>query len=129
MWGSFGKIAFKTTQTPETIEINQKAKYAKVALYGQKEKLHFTGFEPNQVKLTLTLNASFCKPDEEIKKLEELKNKKEVHPLMIGDVNLGNYVIQEIKTDITKTLPNGKILIANVELTLLEVVDNGKNNS
>lgn len=124
MWGSLGKIVFKTTQTPENIEINQKAKYAKIALFGQKEKIHFTGFEPNQISLKLTFNIAFCKPEEEIKKLQEAKSKRQVNPLIIGNTNLGNYTIQDLKIEYLHTLPNGKIQVANVELTLIEVVDN-----
>ena len=121
MWGSFGDITFKLLDTPETLQIEEKAKYATISIFGQKDKLHFTGFETKKVNLSFLLNISFCNPSEEIQKLRKLKDEKKAENLIIGDENLGKFVITELKTQITKTTPNGQIITAKIELNLSEV--------
>jgi len=120
MWGSFGDIVFKLAKTPGNISITEKAKFAKIEIFGKKTKLHFTGFEENKIDLSIFLNISFCNPKEEIEKLEKLKEEAKAQKLIIGDENLGNFVIEEMKTDILKTSPKGQILSAQIEIKLAE---------
>jgi len=62
MWGSFGDIAFKLLKTPESLQIEEKAKYATISIFGEKDKLHFTGLEARKVNLSFLLSSSFCNP-------------------------------------------------------------------
>ena len=121
MWGSLGDIAFKLLKTPESLQIAEKAKYATISIFGQKDKLHFTGLETKKVNLSFMLNISFCKPEEEIQKLRKLKDEAKAENLIIGDENLGKFVITELKTNISKTAPTGQIITANIEIELSEV--------
>ncbi|WP_457641870.1 phage tail protein [Persephonella sp.] len=121
MWGSFGDITFQLLNTPEVVSIEEKAKYSTLAVFGQKERLHFTGFETKKVNFSFLLNIAFCSPSEEIKKLQKLKDEIKAENLIIGDENYGKFIIEGIKTEILKTTPNGQILSAKVEISLNEV--------
>lgn len=123
MWGSLGDIVFSLLKAPETIEIEEKAKFAKISIFKSKEKLHFTGLEANSIRLSIFFDISFCNPKEEIEKIRQLKNEAKAENLTIGDINYGKFVIQDFKTSIIKTFPNGQIMSARLEITLIEAYD------
>ena len=120
MWGSFGDIVFQLLKTPETFQIEEKGRFATVSVFGQKDKLHFIGFETKKINFSFLLNSAFCNPSEEIKKLQKLKDEIKAENLIIGDENYGEFVIEQIKTEILRTTPKGQIIAARVEVSLKE---------
>lgn len=130
MWGSLGDIVFQLLKTPETFQIEEKAKFATISIFGQKDKLHFTGFEAKKISLSFLLNSTFCSPTEELGKLQRLKDEIKAENLIIGDENYGKFVIEQIRTEILRTAPNGQIIAARVEISLKEAGEiNGENTS
>ena len=130
MWGSFGDIVFQLLKTPETFQIEEKAKFATISIFGQKDKLHFIGFEAKKISLSFLLNSTFCSPTEELRKLQRLKDEIKAENLIVGDENYGEFVIEQIRAEILRTAPNGQIIAARVEISLKEAGEiNGENTS
>jgi len=86
----------------------------------QKDKLHFIGFEAKKINFSFLLSSAFCSPSEEIKKLQKLRDEIRAENLIIGDENYGEFVVEQIKTEILRTASNGQIIAARVEVSLKE---------
>jgi len=121
MWGSFGDITFQLLKTPESIQVEDKNKFAKISIFGRKEKNHFIGSESRKINLSFFFSSNFCNPKEEIEKLNVYKEKLIAENLIIGNENYGKFTIESLQTQILHTLPNGKILTARVNVLLTEV--------
>lgn len=91
---------------------------------GQKPLLQATGDELNTLEMSFIFTAGWCKPDEQLKRLQEAMNAKQ--PLALGWGNGrfdGNYVIESLDSEITDTLPTGEVLALTVDVSLLETTD------
>jgi len=129
MWGKFGEVVFQLLKTPETLNRSRKAKFARISLFAEKEKLHFTGLEPETVELSIRFHHSFCNPIEEVDKLREYLQKAESRLLIIGDYIKGKFVIEELREQSGRTGRNGNPLQILVDLTLKEDISDVTNQS
>jgi len=129
MWGKFGEVVFQLLKTPETLNRSGRAKFARISLFAEKEKLHFTGLEPETVELSIRFHHSFCNPLEEVEKLREYLQEAESQLLIVGDYIKGKFVIEELREQSGRTAKNGNPLEILVNLTLREDSKNVSNNS
>jgi len=129
MWGKLGEVIFQLLKTPESLNRSSKAKYARISIFGEKEKLHFTGLEPEQVEMSIKFHYSFCNPADEVKKLKEYLEKGESHLLIIGDYIKGRFVIEELREKSGRTDKYGNQLQILVNLILKEDVRDAENQS
>ena len=123
--GSFGKIVFevsdKKIKTPSRLEKKLCMRLAEHEIAYAKSKLEVLGEGLGEVTLKVKFSAELgVNPKNELKALEELFAKGEAQPLMLGDENLGKYVIEELRMIITRTDDKGRIFSAEVEMRLKE---------
>ena len=124
MWGKLGEVIFQLLKTPETLNRSSRAKYARISIFGEKEKLHFTGLEPEQIEMSIKFHHSFCNPAAEVEKLREYLERGESYVLIIGDYIKGKFVIEELREESGRTDKHGNPLQILVNLILKEDVQN-----
>jgi phage protein U len=127
MWGKFGEVTFKLLKTPEALNRSSRAKFARISLFGEKEKLHFTGLEPETVELSVKFHSSFCNPLEEVETLRKYLQSGESHILIVGDYVKGKFVIEGLREESGRTDKRGNPLQILVNLTLKEDVSDAQN--
>ena len=120
MWGKFGEVIFRLAKTPKTLNRIGRAKFSRISIFGEKEKLHFTGIEPEQVEMSIDLHYSFCNPSKEVEKLKQYLEKGESYFLIVGDYVRGKFVIEEVREEVERTDKNGNPLKILVNLILRE---------
>jgi phage protein U len=127
MWGKFGEVTFELLKTPEALNRSSRAKFARISLFGEKEKLHFTGLEPETVELSVKFHSSFCNPLEEVETLRKYLQSGESHILIVGDYVKGKFVIEGLREESGRTDKRGNPLQILVNLTLKEDVSDAQN--
>jgi len=127
MWGKFGEVTFELLKTPEALNRSSRAKFARISLFGEKEKLHFTGLEPETVELSIKFHSSFCNPLEEVETLRKYLQSGESHILIVGDYVKGKFVIEGLREESGRTDKRGNPLQILVNLTLKEDVSDAQN--
>ena len=127
MWGKFGEVTFELLKTPEALNRSSRAKFARISLFGEKEKLHFTGLEPETVELSIKFHSSFCNPLEEVETLRKYLQSGENHILIVGDYVKGKFVIEGLREESGRTDKRGNPLQILVNLTLKEDVSYAQN--
>ncbi|SMO74528.1 Phage protein U [Balnearium lithotrophicum] len=120
MWGKFGEVIFQLVKTPQSLNRLNRAKFSRISIFKEKEKLHFTGLEPEQVEMSINFHYSFCNPAKEVEKLKEYLEKGESYLLIIGDYVKGKFVIEELREEVERTDKNGNPLKILVNLILRE---------
>jgi len=120
MWGKFGEVTFKLLKTPEAFSRSSRAKFARISLFGEKEKLHFTGLEPEIVELSVVFHSSFCDPQEELELLRNYLSQGDSHLLIVGDYIKGFFSVESLREEVRKTNKAGNPLEISVNLTLRE---------
>jgi len=121
-WGALGGLTFSILTAPEGLEIQDGVTYAKQALVSQKPHLQWTGYELQEIKLSLHWH-HLVHPDIEgqLQTLLQAMNDRQVLPLVIGNQDgtglyAGSFVIPKISRQVARHLPDGHI--ASVELTV-----------
>ncbi len=127
MWGKFGEVTFELLKTPEALNRSSRAKFARISLFGEKEKLHFTGLESETVELSVKFHSSFCNPLEEVETLRKYLQSGESHILIVGDYVKGKFVIEGLREESGRTDKRGNPLQILVNLTLKEDVSDAQN--
>lgn len=128
MIGSFGDTAFITSAnkiyTYTGFNKTGEARYAEHALTGKKPLLEFIGPGLESVSYSVKLDTSYgIKPEEEIKKLMQLRDAGEAKPLVLGGRFLGNYVIISL-SETHKVVDNrGQLRIVDLNINLREYAD------
>ena len=123
MWGKFGNVIFQLNNTPETLQLSSRAKLTRISLFGEKEKLHFTGLEADTLEISIKLHSSFCNPAEESALLKEYLQGGKSFPLIIGDYIKGKYVLEAMREEVKRTDKRGNPLLLVLNLTLIEDKD------
>ena len=129
MWGKFGEVVFQLLKTPEVLNRSSRAKFARISLFAEKEKLHFTGLEPEIVELSIRFHHSFCNPAEEVEKLREYLQEGKSYLLIVGDYVKGKFVIEELREQSGRTDKRGNPLQILVDLSLREDIGDAQNQS
>jgi phage protein U len=121
MFAQLGNIIFHGLFGFESFESTDNPTYAQHDLINAKPVLQPTGFELEELTITIKMHGEFCNPSESIAALKKSKTSFEVLPLIKGNGQyLGDFVIAEMGHIETATFADGTILEATVTLLLRE---------
>jgi len=121
MYAQLGDIRFKGAYSPVSKELEESAVYAEHALIGGKPKLQRTGLAADTLKLNMKLHVNFCTPETEIDRLRNyLRGGRNVRYITGSGKLVGNFVITSLKTSYLHQGEAGKIIEADLEVSLLE---------
>lgn len=127
MLGSYGKITFKVTEEEIKIfndfSISRKARYAAHERINNKPLLQFMGLDADSISFNMQLVQDITgNVSDDLKYLQDMFKKAEVHPLFLGQKKLGSFVIESINEAYRMMDNLGNLEIVNVTLSLKEYV-------
>lgn len=127
--GSLGSISFNVSEnsvkTFSDLNFQRKASFAEHKILNGKGLLEYTGHDAATCSLKIDLNASMgINPKDELEKLRELFNNREVVNFMLGPDVLGEWVIESMSENLKFIGRNGEIISAEINLTLKEYLAN-----
>lgn len=127
MLGSYGKITFKVTEEEikifDNFNITRKARYVAHERINSKPLLQFMGLDADSISFNMQLVQGITgNVSDDLKSLQDMFKKAEVHPLFLGQKKLGSFVIESIN-EAYKIVDNlGNLEVVNVSLSLKEYV-------
>lgn len=127
MLGSYGKITFKVTEKEIKIfndfQITRKARYVAHERINSKPLLQFMGLDADSISFNMQLVQGLTGDiSDDLKTLQDMFKKAEVHPLFLGQKKLGSFVIESMN-EAYKIVDNlGNLEVVNVSLSLKEYV-------
>lgn len=127
MLGSYGKITFKVTEKEIKIfndfSISRKARYVAHERINNKPLLQFMGLDADSISFNMQLVQGLTGDvSDDLKSLQDMFKKAEVHPLFLGQKKLGSFVIESMN-EAYKIVDNlGNLEVVNVSLSLKEYV-------
>ena len=127
MIGSYGKITFKVTEKEIKIfndfSISRKARYIAHERINNKPLLQFMGLDADNISFNMQLVQGLTGDvSDDLKSLQDMFKKAEVHPLFLGQKKLGSFVIESMN-EAYKIVDNlGNLEVVNVSLSLKEYV-------
>lgn len=131
--GSFGGVIFQVSSshisTFDELTRRVSAKFADHDVAGQKPISEQTGEELDEITFNMTLSSQYCKPEQELLKLNRILSSGVANRLIIGSRNLGKFTLREFEENLTHVGKNGKLLFVDVSVTLVEFVDSFSNNA
>lgn len=130
MIGNFGPIVFTASanlmRTFTGLTKESEARYAEHALAGQKPQLEFIGPGLESITFSIRLDRFLgINPEDEIQRAEELRDEGEVQPLIIGGKYIGMYVITSAREGLRHHDNRGRLVVADLDITLKEYPDGG----
>jgi phage protein U len=121
MYSQLGDIKFITLFGPDQYDDNRETEFAEVALINRKSRLQRVGEKLQEVNLNISLNHSFCVPEEVYNLMDDKRANAEILPLIWGSGQVeGDFVIRSIKKQITELNPNGSWREIVLQLALIE---------
>lgn len=125
MIASFGKITFKVTEKEIKIfndfSISRKARYVAHERINNKPLLQFMGLDADSISFNMQLVQGLTGDvSDDLKTLQDMFKKAEVHPLFLGQKKLGSFVIESISEAYSMMDNFGNLEIVNVSLSLRE---------
>jgi phage protein U len=122
--GAYGPICFETSmahiRTFEELREENRARYATHDVLNLEQKLQFLGLELIKVGLTMKFHQAFCVPQDELTRLRQVVRDHKAHTLMIGGLNLGEFVLEELTGTWTRVANDGVLLFASADVRLKE---------
>jgi phage protein U len=122
--GSLGDVVFEASSerimTWNDCVRETKANFAEHEVIDSKAHLQFLGLGLEEFSLAITLDASWCSPEVEMKKLDLMKAKGEAHLLILGGRIFGRFVLEGKTENRTRTDGQGRVMVAHVQLKLKE---------
>lgn len=130
MIGSWGPIAFEVSadrvRTFDDLQRTTRVRWGKHDVIGQKQALEFGGVDAAAVSMMLRFRyTEGLIPHAEIRRLREIAEAGEAHPLFIGDENLGVFVIEQIQEAREEHTPKGRLLAVSAAVSFLEYSGGG----
>ena len=127
MIASFGKITFKVTEKEIKIfndfSISRKARYAAHERINNKPLLQFMGLDADSISFNIQLVQGLTGDvSDDLKSLQDMFKKAEVHPLFLGQKKLGSFVMESISEAYSMMDNFGNLEIVNVSLSLREYI-------
>ena len=120
MFVSFDNLELPVVAVGE-VSTNYGANFATHNLIGRKPKLQYVAMNARQVSLKLRYH---CLKGDVQKQRKELLNKAREHQAGVlafgGGIVLGNFVIESISETFTQTDGNGKVMVAEYDVTFKE---------
>jgi hypothetical protein len=122
--GAYGPVVFQTSlkfiRTFQRLREERRAIYATHDVLSLEQKLQFLSLELARVDLEMEFHHVFCVPQDELARLRGVLESHESHPVVIGGVNLGDYVLESIRATWEKVSNKGYLLLAGAECSLRE---------
>lgn len=122
--GSLGDVAFEVSSdrifTWNDCVRDVEANFAEHEVVEGKSRLQFLGMGLDKFSLAVTLDCSFCAPEREMKKFDEMQQKGEAHLLILGGKIFGRFVIEGQSQNRARTDGQGRTMLAHVQLKLKE---------
>lgn len=125
MLASYGKITFKVTEKEIKIfndfSISRKARYVAHERINNKPLLQFMGLDADSISFNMQLVQGLTGDvSDDLKTLQDMFKKAEVHPLFLGQKKLGSFVIESMSEAYSMMDNFGNLEIVNVSLSLKE---------
>lgn len=122
--GSLGDVAFEVSSerimTWNDCVRDTKANFAEHEVLDNKAHLQFLGLGLEEFSLAIALDASWCTPEIEMKKLDAMQSKGEAHLLILGGRIFGRFVVESKTENRSRTDDQGRVMLAHVQLKLKE---------
>lgn len=128
MIGSFGIIAFTASadrvRTFTGLNKEAEARFSEHTLVGKKPKLEFEGPGLETITFSIRLDRFLgLNPEDEIERIVTLRDEGEAQPLVIGGNYMGMYVITQASEARRHHDNIGRLVQADISLTLKEYTD------
>ena len=121
MFAQLGDIEFELITYFNGMNESQSYNYAQHERINQKPVLQFLGFNLQEQDIKLNFHASFCTPEDEIKKLKDVANLGTPLKFIKGNGDyVGVFVIIEITSVTEQTTNEGDLISVQVDLKLRE---------
>ncbi len=123
MIGMLGLFIFTVSQdvflTFKGLSISRSARYSTHELYNGRPALEYLGPSLESATMTVRLDVSKgVNPAEELKNLKDILESGEAQDLIIGDENIGQFVLESFIESLNVIDGKGNVLVAEVALTL-----------
>ena len=123
--GALGDIAFEASVfkilTFDKLKRSGNARWSEHSIIGEKPKLEFLGPGLEEISFEVHFNTLFnVSPEIQIEKLRTYRDTGEVLTFVMGNKMVGKYVIQGVDETHTAYNQNGKLIKANVNISLKE---------
>ena len=127
MIGSYGKITFKVTEKEIKIfndfSISRKARYVAHERINNKPLLQFMGLDADTISFNMQLVQGLTGDvSDDLKSLQDMFKKAEVHPLFLGQKKLGSFVIESMSEAYSMMDNFGNIEMVTINLSLKEYI-------
>ena len=127
MIASFGKITFKVTEDEikifDNFNITRKARYVAHDRINNKPLLQFMGLEADSISFNMQLVQDITgNVSDDLKTLQDMFKKAEVHPLFLGQKKLGSFVIESMSEAYSMMDNFGNIEMVTINLSLKEYI-------
>lgn len=126
MIGTLGTVVFEASsdaiRTFNGLTITRTARYATHELYNQRPVVEYLGESLETATLTVRFDVSAgLKPRSELAELKKILDSGAANDLIIGDTNLGAYVLESMSETHRVIDGTGTLLVADVTLNLMGV--------
>lgn len=125
MLASYGKITFKVTEKEIKIfndfSISRKARYVVHERVNNKPLLQFMGLDADSISFNMQLVQGLTGDvSDDLKTLQDMFKKAEVHPLFLGQKKLGSFVVESMSEAYSMIDNFGNIEMVTINLSLKE---------
>ncbi len=122
--GHLGAVPFEasldTFRAPVDLKRTLAHRYHQHDILGRPARLQSLGMASTVITMAINLDARFCDPEVELKRLEDMTREGQAHPLVIGERVLGEFVLEEMAESLRRQDGRGRALSAVVNLKLKE---------
>jgi len=124
VWGTLGEINFEVGDAPTKLTYKERTNWAEHARIEGKATLQRTGDDLQAVDLTFRFGIGWCKPDEQVRRLQQARIDGKPMTLILGDGAIaGNYVLEDVRLTLDQTDEEGNTEFIDVSVKLLETVE------
>lgn len=121
MFAVLGDIEFEVRGGITGLDLRSTADWAEHALIQGKPLLEWIGEGLDEYSLSIRLHAAIGDPEARLRKLREAKTKHEPMAFVLGSGDyLGVFVITDLSNSVQRTMADGRLLIATLQVTLRE---------
>jgi phage protein U len=122
--GSLGEVAFEASSerimTWNNCVRDTSANFAAHEVIEGKARLQFLGLGLDEFSMAITLDASWCSPEVEMRKLDVMQQSGRAYRLILGGRNFGRFVLEGKTENRVRTDGQGRTMVAYVQLKLKE---------
>jgi len=124
MYAVLGETQFELITYFDGMDLQFGANYAEHALIGRKPRLQWIGDKLDEFQLQLVFHASFCDPEAELLKLQQMMLSAEAHQFVLGNGSYkGWFVLTDVTASSKQTDKEGTLIALEATATLREYVE------